>query len=468
MNEFRSTITKNLISLAADSNHTWIQTGSKKLFKQSCYDDIWDICRRAVAVFDGVVLSGTPGVGKSCFLDFALHRLRADNKSVLYVHGKSGYAFIYKSDGNVEKVSITDAISGELAKTVDFILLDPPEGGDPNFWGYKNLYGKKFVLAVSPDRNNCQGLRKDASTVDLYMGGLLSIQDAEEMRLACYPNVPQSIVERRFEDFGGVPRLLFKPYDSSLPDPLQTAREEQDQALLDAISHPRRIDNGHPAQSFKSLWKLYHMHPIVKEDGTRDYSAYTIRPCCDDAGVRLRDKLMEKNVSDLWAAYSDTDKRLGALQGIRFEAYAHKKILVEGLNCSALGLTQTGLSSAGPVAVFVPPNLTRVDLVNNDVGQGLQDVVATARQGVSGSYLLPHFSNFPVVDSIFVPHGQGSAIQLQMKAGKSRPLSALNVAAITAATGNSSLYFVVPDEVTITKKLAGSNMNQYRIVLNEN
>lgn len=468
MNEFRSTIANNLISLAADSNHTWVQTRSKKLFKQSCYDDIWDICQRAVKVFDGVVLSGTPGVGKSCFLDFALHKLNADNKSVLYVHGKSGHAFIYKSDGNVEKVFIADAISGELANTVDFVLLDPPEGGDPNFWGYRNLHGTKFILAVSPDRNDCQGLRKDASAVDLYMGGLLSIQNAEEMRLACYPSVPQDIVERRFEEFGGVPRLLFKPYDSNLPDLLQSAREEQDQALLDAIAHPRRIDNGHPAKSFKSLWKLYHMHPIIREDGRTDYSEYTIRTCCEDARVRLREKLMEKSVSDLWAAYSDTDERLGALKGIRFEAYAHKKILVEGLNCYASGLTQKGLSSAGPAAVFVPANSTKVDLVNNDVDQALKDAVSNARQGASGSYLLPHFANFPVVDSIFVPHGQGNAIQLQMKAGKSRPLSAPYAAAITAATGSSNLYFVVPDEVTITKKLEGSDMDQYRIVLNEN
>ena len=468
MNEFRSTTANNVINLAADSNHTWIQTGSKMLFKQSCYDDIWDICRRAALVFDGVVLSGTPGVGKSCFLDFALHRLRTDNESVLYVHGKSGYAFIYKSDGNVEQVSIADAISGQLAKTVDFILLDPPEGGDPNFWGYKNLHNTKFILAVSPDRNNCQGLRKDASTVDLYMGALLSIDEVEEMRLACYPNVPQRIVEKRYKEFGGVPRLLFKPYDSSLPDPLQTARKEQNQALLDAVSHPRRIDNGSPEPSYQSLWKLYHIHPVIKDDGTTDYGDYTIQTCCEDAHARLRDKLMEKSVKDLWTAYSETDEGLGALKGIRFEAYAHKKILAEGLNCLALGLTKNGLSSAWPLPVSVPPNLTKVDLVNNDVGKGLQDAVALARKSTTGRYLLPHFANFPVVDSIFVPHGQDNAVQLQMIAGKSQPLPVPNAAAITAATGSSDLYIVVPDEVTITKKLAGSNMNQYRIVLHEN
>ena len=49
-----------------------------------------------------------------------------------------------------------DATKGKVAKTVDFILLDPPKGGDPIFWGYKNLHRTKFILAVSPDRNNCE------------------------------------------------------------------------------------------------------------------------------------------------------------------------------------------------------------------------------------------------------------------------------------------------------------------------
>ena len=393
MSEFRSTITKNLVSLRADNNHNWLQTGSKKLYKQSCYDDIWDICRRALeAAFDGVVISGTPGVGKSCFLDFALHKLRADesNKSVLYVHGKSGFVYHYKKDGTVEELLIADAISGKLATAVDFVLIDPPEGADPNFWGHKNLHGKKFILSVSPDPNNCQGLRKDAHTVDLYMGGLESMQDVESMRSACFSDIPSSVVEERFNEFGGVPRLLFEPYVSGLPDPLQKSRRDQEQALLDATSHPRRIDNGQPAKSFNSLWKLYHMHPLVKEDGATDYGDYTILPCCENARVRLRDKLMEKSVSDLWAAYSDTSESMGALRGLRFEAYAHKKILVEGLTASATRFTQSGLSDAAPIAVNIPSRPTRVELENNDVDQGLQNAITTARNGTIGSDLIPH------------------------------------------------------------------------------
>jgi hypothetical protein len=209
------------------------------------------------------------------------------------------------------------------------------------------------------------------------------------------------------------------------------------------------------------------MNPVTREDGTTNYGKYTIRPCSEDARARIRDKLMEKSVSDLWTVFSETDDSLGALKEIRFEAYAHKKILVEGLTHLATRLTQNGLSTAPPIQVTIPALSTKVDLVNNDVGQALQTAVAHARASTTGGYLLPYFSNFPVVDSIFIPSGDGEATQLQMKAGKSRPLSADKSAAIVTATGSNRLLFIVPDLVTMTKQAAGANLEQYRVVLNE-
>lgn len=472
MNPFRSTREENVVSLTADSDHKWIQTKSKRLFVPSCYDDIWQLCETNLSVFDGVEVCGTPGVGKSCFLDFALHNLLADEKSVLYVHGKSEQVYLYRNDGNVEEHSIADAISGKFAQTVDYVLIDPPQGREPNFFGEKHLHGKKFILAVSPDRNNCQSLRRDAATVVLYMGPVQSIEVAQEMRAACYPSVPENVVVARFQEFGGISRFLFKPYSSNpnIKDPNKRERDDQRQALHDVVAHPRRIDSGEPAHAFKSLWTLYQMNPVIDEDsGTIDYGDYTIHPCCEDARARIRDKLMEKSVSDLWTVFFETDDRLGALKGIRFEAYTHKKILVEGLACSATRLTQNGVSTALAVPVAIPALSTKVDLLNNDVGQGLQTAVAHARAGThtTGYYLLPHFSNFPVVDSIFIPSGGGEAVQLQMKAGKSKALSADKAAAIVTATSNNRLFFILPNMVTMTKNLAGSNMVQYRVVLNE-
>jgi hypothetical protein len=298
-------------------------------------------------------------------------------------------------------------------------------------------------------------------------GDKRTIVEAEEMRVACYPTVQAGVLRKRFEEFGGIPRFLFKQAIGGDKDlALKNIRTSQQTALEDVVQSPRRIDNGEIASAFTSLWTLYHLQPIVQADGTTDYFEYTIVPCCDDAGTRIRDQLMKKSVSDLWTIFFDTKEELGALREIRFEAYAHKKILSEGLQSQATRLTQTGLSPAAPMQVNIPPLSKQIDLPDNNVGQTLEDAVTEGRATHPGSYLLPHLSNFPVVDAIFIPP-TGEAVQLQMKVGRSRPLATDKATAITTATGSNKLVFVVPDVVSMTEELPGANLQQYRIVLNE-
>lgn len=368
----------------------------------------------------------------------------------------------------MQEHTVADA-RNNMAESVDFVLIDPPEGGDSNFFSKEHLMSKKYILAVSPDRNNCQSLRKAGGHVELFMG-TRSIEELQEMRAACYPVVSEHVVASRFEEFGGIPRFVFERI-FDLADgqdlTLEPVRTAQRTALGDIVVNPRRVDSGDVAVAFKGLWTLYHMQPITRENGTANYFKFTIGPCCDDVRTRIRDELMKKSVSDLWTIFTDTKEELGALRGIRFEAYAHKKILVEGLQHSATGLTQSGLSSAAQKVVNIPALPTKITLPNNDVDQALQVAIAIARAATTSSYLLPHLSNFPVVDSIFIPDEHGEAVQLQMKAGKSRPLSTDKADAIATATGSNCLIFVVPDLVTMTKKLPGASLTQYRIVLNE-
>lgn len=176
---------------------------------------------------------------------------------------------------------------------------------------------------------------------------------------------------------------------------------------------------------------------------------------------------MQKRVRDLWNTFTSTREELGTLRGIRYEAYAHKKILVDGLAGIAMGLTQKGGSMAALKTITIPAGFTTINLPNNRVYPDLQTAVNNART-LQGGYLLPHLPNFPVVDSIFVPSGNGEAKQLQMKAGRNRPLATDKAASIASATGSTDLYFIVPDEFTMTKELQGvDGWRQYRVILRE-
>lgn len=114
----------------------------------------------------------------------------------------------------------------------------------------------------------------------------------------------------------------------------------------------------------------------------------------------------------------------------------------------------------------IPASLPTIILPDNNLNEHLRSAANNARDLPSGGYLLPHLSNFPVVDSIFV--SQASEMLLQMKAGRSKPLSEDSASAIQSVVGGN-LVFIVPDEVTMTKKLPGGppELNQWRFILNE-
>jgi hypothetical protein len=424
----------------------------------------------------GVALSGTPGVGLSCFLDFCLHMLLVElgerYQSVLYIHGKEGFAYIYRYNSPVERISrLEDMKQNEMAQHVDFVLIDPPTTtvyGD-DFLVYSQLQSKKFILAASLDRQNCKALRQEAQSIDLFLGPT-TMEESLQMRRECYPEIPREVVEERFQEFGGIPRFLF-----AIPSRFESnrrPRQDQTDALEDLILHPRRIDSLTYDQAFESVWALYHMSPRAKNG--IPHSDYTIVPCCDDARVRIRNKLMEINVWDLWSIFKGTSDDLDVLKGIRYEAYAHKKILRDGLKYEALLLTETGITHDKVLRVEVPPQGATVHLPDNNLDVGLRTIVA--RERTNGAYLLPTKSNFPVVNSFYVPlkcHDENSheVYQFQMMAGRnSNPLSH-EAGEIFDSTGSNRLIFVVPKEATIKCMLPGAagapEMNQYRIVLNE-
>mmetsp|Transcript_17972 Transcript_17972/g.48867 ORF Transcript_17972/g.48867 Transcript_17972/m.48867 type:complete len:360 (+) Transcript_17972:392-1471(+) len=358
-----------------------------------------------------------------------------------------------------------------MSRQADYLLIDPAENGDPNFLGGEHgLAGRTFILAVSPDRNNCQAIKKGASMSNLYMGPC-SLEEALRMRLKCYQGVSEARVKLRFEEFGGIPRFLFEKerIENEVDVNLKETEYSQVTALNDVTANPRRIDDMETSDPFKHLWTIFHMLPITRSDGTIDFTNYSIIPCSDDFGARIRDKLMDKAINDLWVLFRDTRDELGALRSIRYEAYAHKKILQDGLNGFAQGLTQTGLSRSAPKTIAIPACARRIRLPTNDVQAQLAVAIQRGRISMNGGYLLPHLSNFPVVDSIFIPNTQGAGRLLQMKAGRSRPLAAGYAESISVLAGSTDLFFIVPDEFTMTKKLHGlsSRWKQYRIILKE-
>jgi hypothetical protein len=230
--------------------------------------------------------------------------------------------------------------------------------------------------------------------------------------------------------------------------------------LDDLVEKPRRIDAGSVAYEFKSLWSLYHLLP------DSSYTSYTIELCSESGRKLLLGRLLEKEVRDLWYLFDKTEGKYGTLRGLRFEAYAHKKIMIDGINGTARLLNKNSISATTTKRVVVRAGATLVDLSDNDLDSLSQHCAeAVDNRSPNGTYLLPSLCNFPVIDSAYV--GPVDVIMFQMKAGRSKPLSQM-VDSICRALGNFFVV-VVPADNIITKKLPGGpdSMKQYVLVLNE-
>ena len=317
-----------MVNFSYDGNHllctdeNWIQVDSKKLFVRGCYAPIYDLVVGTEGT-EGAFVMGTPGVGKSCFLDYALYRLHEEGKTVLYLSGPKGKAYIYVSNGSVEEFPLQQALDDRMAENVDFVLYDPHENAqDTNAVHRSHFAGKKFIISISPDEENCKKLRKDVRTAfNVYMGPT-SFEEAEAMRTHCYPHIPQEVVTTRYAKLGGIPRYLYmgliRGRDQSLEDRLKVQSGALKKRHIN--ESPSEIDDGQVSSEHKKLWSIYHLTP--GEDaatGNVDYLSYTIELCCVDVRARLRDQLMTKSIRDLWLLYRDTEERMGTLRGIRYD-----------------------------------------------------------------------------------------------------------------------------------------------------
>ena len=83
--------------------------------------------------------------------------------------------------------------------------------------------------------------------------------------------------------------------------------------------------------------------------------------------------------------------------------------------------------------------------------------------------MLPSLPNYPVIDAAYID-GSDNSMMLQMKAGKSKKLSADDKTLLVHQALGDLVVIVTPEENIATKKLAGgpnAMMNQYVAVLSE-
>jgi hypothetical protein len=459
--------------LSATNDLTFpLHFGLKQIYVRDCYERLYNHAMTEWSLDQAVFVSGTPGVGKSFFLNYVFLRLLGEGKKVLFIKMGTNEAKVYSDfDSDPPSMKVAEGLSPDVVDSVDFVLIDPPqEAGRSQEIALDHLRAKKFMVALSPDPENCKDLTKEADNDGWYYMGPASLEEANHMRVRLYSSVPQTIFDSRFQLAGGIPRFLFKTWRQGrgADKTLKKIQEKQTAAIADVIRGPRRIDAVSVPSQFQHLWYLYHLVPAD------DYTSYTIEICGLEPYAKLRQRLLDFNVRQLWDMFRQTDDQMGTLRGLRYEAYVHKRILAHGLDAVALKLGDSNLLSANVLEnilnVQIPSTATRVVLENNGVTHQLVTAIQTARTKAAGGYLLPRLPNYPVIDSAYAPPtGAPAALQLslQMNAGNSKPLSADKAASIMLNLG-ATFVVVTPYDYVVKKRLPGpAGLQQYLLVLNE-
>ena len=326
-----------MVVLTLPEDSVWQAEGSwpisyrPTIYVRLCYEELYKWC---VRLWDdgteGLFLMGTPGVGKSCFLDYVLDGLLKAGKKVLLLSGPRNKAWMCSGyNAELKTGVLAAALVDRWAKDADYVLLDPHENPAETEKLHRDIFClKPFLIAMSPDPRNCKKIVKDTLSSDLLYMGPTSLEEAEDMRDTCYNRITSASLKARFAEIGGIPRFLFRGghHPGTEDAALASHAERQTFALNDTADNPMRIDPGMVASQFESLWSLYHLRPI------KNYSSYTIELCSDSAFSLLRSRLMRQSVQELCYPFHDTSREQGTLRGLRFEAYSQKKILVEGVN----------------------------------------------------------------------------------------------------------------------------------------
>ncbi len=161
----------------------------------------------------GILLTGSPGIGKSWFLMYTIYRLTAEPSvpAIILHSAKHFSAYWFKPDGTVSV--IRDPVGVDFIPIVDkntWYLYDANEDADECF-----PIRAFTVVAASPNKRHYKGFRKQMGTMRLCMPPW-TLDELFAVRGVLSPKLKNDVLEvtdeemrKRYEMAGGIPRTVF-------------------------------------------------------------------------------------------------------------------------------------------------------------------------------------------------------------------------------------------------------------------
>ncbi|CAN0400345.1 unnamed protein product [Pylaiella littoralis] len=200
----RAVVTNNTLELANGTVFIGHRKMGSKLSIRSCYKDLSKIIIDGAinGSMDNIVVTGTPGIGKSVFGYYLLYLLRLEGKTVVLEQKEKWYRF--SDEGVVQGRFETFSDAGFLNDPAGWYLSDPEGKPREGFTGIT-------VVLVSPRKDKTNEFLKQDSACLLVMP-VWSEDELLECRRMIFPHA-RSVddVRTAFEKVGGVARAVFGP-----------------------------------------------------------------------------------------------------------------------------------------------------------------------------------------------------------------------------------------------------------------
>ncbi|EGG16196.1 hypothetical protein DFA_09224 [Cavenderia fasciculata] len=287
-------------------------------------------------------------------------------------------------------------------------------------------HAAKTIVVSSPDPSKYKEFLKDADSTRRYLPPWKK-RELDTVRPLLYPSVTQVELDQLWNKWGGIPRFV-----------LEKAHDQEFQRTLDQVIPTLDLD-----LCVKSVGQEDPQAPgshkviqIIPRDvpGFAKYSQMELRFSSKYVArivVRETEKLHMDRITKELTVPRFLHSPLG---GSFFEGVVHRKLQVGGtFKRRLLNNNNTGKESD----VVIPKPLPSVDIKSiNDISKA---------SSATGAYLLPTYSNFPVVDSLIKP------TQLfQVTVSSTHPPLMQELSNIVDQLGNPpnvDLYFVVPEDM---------------------
>ncbi|KAF2078173.1 hypothetical protein CYY_000557 [Polysphondylium violaceum] len=324
----------------------------------------------------GFAITGTPGIGKSCFIYYIMWEIAQTKGTILLrsFHSNcqdSFYLYTYDSIGApIVFVGTEGDFDNHFVDKTCYYLVDSKFIGN---------VAAKTIIVSPPDPSKYKEFLKSTIATRRYLPPW-SKDELDVVRPLLYPTISHTVLEGLWNKWGGIPRFVL---ESGL-DPIFQ------QQIEDSISGVKLVDCvqsvGMADPTAPGIDKVIQIIPI--EGSHEKYSRMVLKFSSKYVQQRVTSNVEKDGIDKMIAQLKVPQFLHSPLGGSFFESICHRALKEGGV------FNRRNLDSNIEDKVKITKSLSTCLIKSIDDISGSDD----------STYLLPIFSNFPVVDSIIKPN----------------------------------------------------------------